>query len=244
MEAIRGGLMILENKTKETVLITGGAGYIGSHTALEFIRAGYDVVVIDNLTTGFYDAIPKDARFYKGDIRDESFLNKVFAAEKIDIVAHLAAYSLVSESVADPLKYYDNNVYGTQVLLSVMKKNDVNKIIFASSAAVFGEGMSINLYEYNCPRPINPYGDTKLVSEKMINFAADAYDLHYVILRFFNVCGADRSGAIGEAHNPETHLIPLILKAQSFITVFGDDYDTFDGTCVRDYVHVTDVALA
>ena len=230
------------------ILVLGGAGYIGSHTALELVKAGNKVVIADNLVTGYRKAIPKGAKFYEGDLRDFDFLNKLFQQEKIDAVIHFAAYSLVGESVTNPLKYYDNNLYGTKVLLEAMVKNNVGKIVFSSTAATYGEPENIPILESDRTCPTNPYGETKLAMEKMFKWTAEAHGLRYVSLRYFNACGADESGTIGEAHNPESHLIPLILQVpngkRETISIYGTDYDTPDGTCIRDYIHVTDLAQA
>ena len=230
------------------ILVLGGAGYIGSHTALELVKAGNEVVIADNLVTGYRKAIPEGAKFYEGDIRDFDFLNKLFQQEKIDAVIHFAAYSLVGESVTNPLKYYDNNLYGTKVLLEAMVKNNVGKIVFSSTAATYGEPENIPILESDRTCPTNPYGETKLAMEKMFKWTAEAHGLRYVSLRYFNACGADESGTIGEAHNPESHLIPLILQVpngkRETISIYGTDYDTPDGTCIRDYIHVTDLAQA
>ena len=230
------------------ILVLGGAGYIGSHTALELVKAGNEVVIADNLVTGYRKAIPEGAKFYEGDLRDFDFLNKLFQQEKIDAVIHFAAYSLVGESVINPLKYYDNNLYGTKVLLEAMVKNNVGKIVFSSTAATYGEPENIPILESDRTCPTNPYGETKLAMEKMFKWTAEAHGLRYVSLRYFNACGADESGTIGEAHNPESHLIPLILQVpngkRETISIYGTDYDTPDGTCIRDYIHVTDLAQA
>lgn len=230
------------------ILVLGGAGYIGSHTALELVRAGKDVVIADNLVTGYRKAIPEGAKFYEGDLRDFDFLDKLLQREKIDAVIHFAAYSLVGESVTNPLKYYDNNLYGTKVLLEAMVKNNVDKIVFSSTAATYGEPENIPILESDRTCPTNPYGETKLAMEKMFKWTAKAHNMRYVSLRYFNACGADESGTIGEAHNPESHLIPLILQVpngkRETISIYGTDYDTPDGTCIRDYIHVTDLAQA
>lgn len=230
------------------ILVLGGAGYIGSHTALELVKAGNEVVIADNLVTGYRKAIPEGAKFYEGDLRDFDFLNKLFQQEKIDAVIHFAAYSLVGESVTNPLKYYDNNLYGTKVLLEAMVKNNVGKIVFSSTAATYGEPENIPILETDRTCPTNPYGETKLAMEKMFKWTAEAHGLRYVSLRYFNACGADKSSIIGEAHNPESHLIPLILQVpngkRETISIYGTDYDTPDGTCIRDYIHVTDLAQA
>ena len=230
------------------ILVLGGAGYIGSHTALELVKAGNEVVIADNLVTGYRKAIPEGAKFYEGDLRDSDFLDNLFHQEKIDAVIHFAAYSLVGESVTNPLKYYDNNLYGTKVLLEAMVKNNVGKIVFSSTAATYGEPENIPILESDRTCPTNPYGETKLAMEKMFKWTAEAHGLRYVSLRYFNACGADESGEIGEAHNPESHLIPLILQVpngkRETISIYGTDYDTPDGTCIRDYIHVTDLAQA
>lgn len=230
------------------ILVLGGAGYIGSHTALELIKCGHEVVVADNLATGYRAAVPEKAEFFKGDLRDFDFLDGLFKKEKIDAVIHFAAYSLVGESVSDPLKYYDNNLCGTKVLLEAMIKNGVDKIVFSSTAATYGEPERIPITENDRTCPANPYGETKLAMEKMFEWTGKAHGLRYVSLRYFNACGADASGTIGEAHDPESHLIPLILQVpngkRESISIFGTDYDTPDGTCIRDYIHVTDLAQA
>ena len=230
------------------LLVLGGAGYIGSHTALELIKKGHEVIVVDNLVTGYEKAIPDKAVFYQGDIRNFDFLDNLFKKERIDAVIHFAAYSLVGESVTNPLKYYDNNLYGTKVLLEAMIKNNVNKIVFSSTAATYGEPENIPILESDRTCPTNPYGETKLAMEKMFHWASKAHGLSYVSLRYFNACGADSTGQIGEAHNPESHLIPLVLQVpngkRESVSIYGTDYDTPDGTCIRDYIHVTDLAQA
>lgn len=230
------------------ILVLGGAGYIGSHTVRELIDAGEDVVIADNLETGHIEAVHPKAVFYQGDIRDRAFVDKVFDSEKIDGVIHFAANSLVGESMTNPLKYYDNNLYGTKVLLESMVAHGVDKIVFSSTAATYGEPESIPILESDRTEPTNPYGETKLSMEKMMKWTGVAHGLRYVALRYFNACGAHVDGEIGEAHNPETHLIPLILQVpngqREKISIYGDDYDTKDGTCVRDYIHVTDLAQA
>ena len=231
-----------------SVLVLGGAGYIGSHTVYELIENGYDTVVADNLSTGHIQAVHPKARFYKGDIRDSEFLNNLFKNENIDTVIHFAAYSLVGESMQEPIKYYNNNLYGTMNLLDCMEKNNVKNIVFSSTAAVYGEPEKVPIVESDFTNPTNTYGETKLSMEKMMKWQSQAKGLHFVALRYFNACGAHISGEIGEDHSPETHLIPIILqvpnKKRDAITIFGNDYDTPDGTCIRDYVHVTDLARA
>lgn len=230
------------------ILVLGGAGYIGSHTVRELIDAGEEVVIADNLETGHIEAVHPAAAFYQGDIRDRAFVDKIFDSEKIDGVIHFAANSLVGESMTNPLKYYDNNLYGTKVLLESMVAHGVDKIVFSSTAATYGEPESIPILESDRTEPTNPYGETKLSMEKMMKWTGVAHGLRYVALRYFNACGAHVDGEIGEAHNPETHLIPLILQVpngqREKISIYGDDYDTKDGTCVRDYIHVTDLAQA
>ncbi|MGX8699490.1 MAG: UDP-glucose 4-epimerase GalE [bacterium] len=230
------------------ILVLGGAGYIGSHTVYELIDAGRDVVVADNLLTGFRAAVHPKARFYELDIRDGKALDALFQKEHIEGVIHFAASSQVGESMADPLKYYDNNLWGTCSLLEAMVRNGVNKIVFSSTAATYGLPERVPILETDKTEPINPYGETKLAMEKMMRWLDKASGLKYVALRYFNACGAHPSGVIGEAHNPETHLIPIILQVpngqREFIGLFGDDYNTKDGTCVRDYIHVTDLAQA
>ncbi|MDE6181696.1 MAG: UDP-glucose 4-epimerase GalE [Eubacteriales bacterium] len=231
------------------ILVLGGAGYIGSHTVYELINEGYEVVIIDNLETGYKQAIHKQAKFYEGDLRNKEFLNNVFKQEKgIDGVIHFAANSLVGESMTEPLKYYDNNLIGTKILLDAMIENNIKNIVFSSSAATYGEPKNIPILESDPTEPTNTYGETKLAMEKMFKWVSNAHDLNYVSLRYFNACGAYYDGSIGEAHNPETHLIPIILQVangtREQINIFGDDYDTKDGTCIRDYIHVTDLAQA
>lgn len=232
----------------KSILVLGGAGYIGSHTVYALIEAGKKVVVIDNLETGFKQAVHPDATFYEGDIRNRSFLDEVFEREEIEGVIHFAANSQVGESMTNPLKYYNNNLCGTEVLLESMVAHGINKIVFSSTAATYGEPESIPILESDPTHPTNCYGETKLSMEKMMHWTSVAHDLRYVALRYFNACGAHPNGKIGEAHNPETHLIPLILQVpnekRGHISIFGGDYDTKDGTCVRDYIHVNDLAQA
>lgn len=230
------------------ILVLGGAGYIGSHTVYELIDAGREVVVADNLETGHRQAVHPETAFYKGDIRDRSFVDSVFEKEKIDGVIHFAANSLVGESMTNPLKYYDNNLCGTKVLLESMVAHSIDKIVFSSTAATYGEPDRVPILETDRTEPTNCYGETKLSMEKMFKWTSAAHGLRFVSLRYFNACGAHLSGTIGEAHKPETHLIPLILQVpggqREYISIFGDDYDTKDGTCIRDYIHVTDLAQA
>ncbi len=229
------------------ILVTGGAGYIGSHTAAELLEANEEVVIVDNLQKGHKDAI-LGGKFHKGDLRDDVFLDKVFKENSIDAVIHFAADSLVGESVTDPLKYYNNNVVSTLRLLTKMKEYGVKKIVFSSTAATYGEPENIPILENDRTLPTNPYGETKLSVEKALKWADNAYGINYVSLRYFNAAGAHVSGKIGEDHKPESHLIPIILQAalgkRESIQIFGDDYSTPDGSCVRDYIHVTDLAQA
>lgn len=231
-----------------SVLVLGGAGYIGSHATYKLIESGYDVVVIDNLETGHRNAVCESAKFYNGDIRDKEFLKTVFNKENIEGVIHFAANSLVGESMNDPLKYFNNNVHGTEILLSVMNEFNVKHIVFSSSAATYGEPKLIPITEETETKPTNPYGESKLIMEQMMKWCDKAYGIKYVALRYFNVAGAKESGIIGEDHNPETHLIPLVLQVplgkRDAITIYGNDYDTEDGTCIRDYIHVEDLVDA
>lgn len=231
-----------------TIAVLGGAGYIGSHTVAQLVKAGEDVVVLDNLITGHERAIDKKARFYQGDIRDYHFLSQVFSTEKIDAIIHFAAFSIVPESMQDPLKYFDNNTGGMITLLEAMKQFGIDKIVFSSTAATYGEPKQIPIKESDPQVPTNPYGESKLAMEKIIKWADVAYGIHFVALRYFNVAGAMPDGSIGEDHHPETHLIPIILQAaagtRDNLQIFGDDYPTKDGTNVRDYVHVVDLADA
>lgn len=230
------------------ILVLGGAGYIGSHTVYSLLEVGRDVVVVDNLQTGFAQAVHPNARFYQVDIRDTEALSQVFDQEEIEGVIHFAASSQVGESMVDPLKYYDNNVGGTISLLKAMVNHGVNNLVFSSTAATYGEPDSVPIMESDRTEPTNCYGETKLTMEKMMAWVGRAHGLRSVALRYFNAAGAHESGLIGEAHGPETHLIPLILQVpngqRESITVFGDDYPTPDGTCIRDYIHVTDLAEA
>ncbi|OCA87643.1 UDP-glucose 4-epimerase GalE [Bacillus sp. FJAT-27225] len=228
-----------------SILVLGGAGYIGSHAVYQLIDQNYDVVVIDNLQTGHEKAIHPKAKFFKGDIRDKKFLRSVFEKEKIDGVLHFAANSLVGESMEKPLDYFNNNVYGTQVLLEAMVEFGIKNIVFSSTAATYGEQEVMPITEEVPTNPTNAYGETKLTMEIIMKWCETAYGLRYVSLRYFNVAGARSTGEIGEDHNPETHLIPLILQVplgkRDYISIFGDDYDTEDGTCIRDYIHVEDL---
>ena len=230
------------------ILICGGAGYIGSHNVVNFINKGENVVVVDNLQSGHKEAVHPDAKFYEGDIRDADILNKIFSENEIDAVVHFAADALVGESMINPLKYFNNNVYGMQILLECMVKNGVDKIIFSSTAATYGEPERIPILEDDKTFPTNPYGESKLIMEKMMKWVNLAHGIRFISLRYFNAAGDSLDSSIGEEHDPETHLIPLILQVPSgkrdHITIFGDDYPTPDGTCIRDYIHVLDLADA
>lgn len=229
-------------------LVPGGAGYIGSHTVYELVERGRDVVIVDNLLTGHVEAVHPGARFYNGDIRDRELLGRIFSECRIDAVIHFAASSQVGESVAKPLRYYNNNLYGTLVLLEEMQRHGVDKIVFSSTAATYGEPERVPILEGDRTEPTSPYGETKLGMEKMFKWAAAAGGPRYISLRYFNACGAREGGDIGEDHSPETHLIPILMQyangARQSVSIFGDDYDTPDGTCVRDYIHVADLADA
>jgi UDP-glucose 4-epimerase len=229
------------------ILVVGGAGYIGSHLVKELVEKE-DVVVLDNLSTGHREAVDKRAIFVKGDLGNEEDLQMVFRSYPIKAVMHFAAFSLVGESVVDPLKYYENNVASTLTLLKVMIKFKVKNFIFSSTAATYGIPDVELIDEATKTAPINPYGQSKLMVEQILADFSKAYGLHYVVLRYFNAAGAHHSAVIGESHDPETHLIPIVLQQllgqREKISVFGSDYDTADGTCVRDYIHVTDLAQA
>ena len=229
------------------ILVTGGAGYIGSHTVRELRERGVDVVVYDNLSTGHIESIG-DANFVRGDLFDTDLLRKTMREYGVDSVIHFAAYSLVGESMVNPAKYYHNNVAGTLSLLDAMLEEGVKYLVFSSSAATYGECGDGLITEDSPQNPTSVYGQTKLMMEQFMQDYDKAYGIKYVALRYFNAAGAHVSGEIGEAHSPESHLIPLILQVpngkRECISVFGDDYPTPDGTCVRDYIHVTDLADA
>ncbi|WCK55877.1 UDP-glucose 4-epimerase GalE [Aneurinibacillus sp. Ricciae_BoGa-3] len=229
------------------ILVTGGAGYIGSHTVVELLAHGEQVVVIDNLQKGHAQAVQTPV-FYKGDIRDRELLDQVFRENKIEAVVHFAADSLVGESVQEPLKYYDNNVIAAHTLLTKMIEHNVKKIVFSSTAATYGEPEKVPIVETDATNPTSPYGETKLAIEKMLKWCDRAYGLKSIALRYFNVAGAHPDARIGEDHTPESHLIPIILQValgqREAISVFGEDYPTEDGTCIRDYIHVMDLANA
>ena len=234
------------------VCVIGGAGYIGSHTVYELIDDGHEVVVIDNLSTGQREAVHKEAKLLIGDITNFEQLDDLIAKEQkegpFDAVMHFAAKIVVPESVEQPLEYYHNNVEGVRVMLAVMAKHGIKNVIFSSTAAVYGQPEHGVCHESDETKPINPYGETKLASEKMIQWVANAHDMNYCIFRYFNVAGAHDSLEIGLNRDALTHIIPITvqtaLKIRESMDIFGDDYDTKDGTCVRDYIHVSDLAYA
>lgn len=229
------------------VLVCGGAGYIGSHMVAHLLENNHEVVVLDNLQTG-HKASLLGGKLYVGDLRNSEILDKVFSENKIDAVIDFAANSLVGESVSNPLKYFDNNIYSVIKLLDAMNRHGVKYIVFSSTAATYGEPENTPIQEEDKTFPTNPYGESKLAVEKILKWCDKAYGIKYTALRYFNACGAHVNGKIGEDHNPESHLIPIILQAASGvrekIMIFGDDYNTPDGSCVRDYVHVSDLASA
>jgi len=229
------------------ILVCGGAGYIGSHMVAHLLEKGNEVVVLDNFQKGHRDSL-LGGKVYEGDLRDRKILDKVFTENKIDAVIDFAADSLVGESVAEPLKYFDNNVGSVISLLNAMRDYSVKYIVFSSTAATYGEPENLPIQEGDRTFPTNPYGESKLTVEKILKWCDNAYGIKYTALRYFNAAGAHSSGKIGEDHRPETHLIPIILQValgqREKIMVFGDDYNTDDGTCVRDYIHVSDLASA
>ncbi|HYI86886.1 MAG TPA: UDP-glucose 4-epimerase GalE [Burkholderiales bacterium] len=229
------------------VLVTGGAGYIGCHMARLLVETGAEVTVLDDLSTGHAEAV-RGGDFIQGDIADVAFTKTVLSQKRIEAVVHFAASSLVGESMADPLKYYRRNVGGTAALVQAMRDAKVTRIVFSSTAAVYGDPLRIPIDETHPTQPVNPYGASKLAVERMLSDCSAAYGIGAVVLRYFNAAGADPSGELGERHDPETHLIPLVLQAASgrrpSISVFGNDWPTRDGTCVRDYIHVSDLCVA
>ena len=229
-----------------SILVTGGAGYVGSHCVAALTARGYDVAVLDDLSTGHREAV-QGARLYLGSLSDCAFIDNVFTQEKVEAVIHFAACSLVGESMSDPGKYFTNNFAGTVNLLETMREHNIPYIIFSSTAAVYGE-TEISPITEECPKePTNPYGESKLMVEKALKWFDSAYGIKYTALRYFNVAGAIQNASIGEDHNPETHLIPLVLQAalnNESAKIFGNDYPTHDGTCIRDYIYVMDLACA
>lgn len=232
----------------KTILVAGGAGYIGSHMVALLVKRGYEVIVADNLRTGHWQAVKGAKKLYVGDLRDNAFLEQVFSENDIDGVINFAAFSLVGESVTNPLKYYGNNVEGAMSLLNAMKVHGVDKMVFSSTAATYGEPEKQPIEEHDRTEPTNPYGATKLAIENMLKWCDRAYGIRYAALRYFNAAGSDTETGIGEDHDPESHLIPLVMKTalgqRDHIGIFGEDYPTADGTCVRDYIHVNDLAEA
>jgi UDP-glucose 4-epimerase len=228
------------------VLVTGGAGYIGSVVAEELLEDGHEVVVYDNLSKGDRASVQPGAKFVHADLLDGERLRRTLGEERIEAVIHMAADSLVGESVLHPAKYYQSNVVAGLTLLDAMRDQGVRRLVFSSTAAVYGEPAKQPIEETDPTNPTNPYGETKLALEHALSWYEKAYDLHYASLRYFNAAGA--SERCGEAHEPETHLIPAVLQAatgrRSFVEIYGDDYPTRDGTCVRDYIHVLDLARA
>jgi UDP-glucose 4-epimerase len=235
---------------KSKILVTGGAGYIGSHAVLALKQAGYDVIVLDNLVYGHRDIVEQvlQVELIVGDTADRTLLDQLFADHEIAAVMHFAAYAYVGESVSHPAKYYRNNVTGTLTLLEAMLAAEVKHFVFSSTCASYGVPKTNPIPEDHPQNPINPYGMSKLMVEQILDDFDQAYDLKSVRFRYFNACGADPEGRLGEDHSPETHLIPLVLLTalgkRDSISIFGTDYPTPDGTCVRDYIHVTDLAQA
>ncbi|MEM9222829.1 MAG: UDP-glucose 4-epimerase GalE [Pseudomonadota bacterium] len=240
--------MSADIRPEPAVLVTGGAGYIGSHVALALLDAGYNVVVLDNLATGFASAVPSAATFRQGDIADCQLVSQIIHTHNIDSVIHLGGSLLVGESSVDPLKYFENNVGGSSRFLRAAVKAGVRHVVFSSTAAVYGETESQPVRE-DCPtEPINPYGTSKLIIEGVLAASSRAHDFNYSSLRYFNVAGADPSGRSGQSSSEATHLIKVACEAacgkREGVRIFGDDYDTPDGTCVRDFIHVSDLAAA
>ena len=233
--------------TAQQILVVGGAGYIGTHMVKDLLRAGHSVVILDNLSKGHRELIPGGV-FVEGDLGDSALLDRLFTEHDISAVMHFAAYSLVGESVQEPLAYYRNNVARTVELLDAMRRHDITRFIFSSTAAVYGEPVATPISEDHPNQPTNPYGAGKLAVERMLADCAAGYGLRYVALRYFNAAGADTEGGLGERHEPESHLIPLVLQTatgeRDSIQIYGEDYPTPDGTCLRDYVHVSDLAQA
>lgn len=238
------------SQTKPTILVTGGAGYIGSHAVQALQKSGYDVVILDNLVYGHRDIVENALKveLVVGDTGDRALLDNLFSSRNIAAVMHFAAYAFVGESVTDPGKYYRNNVVGTLTLLEAMVAANVKKFVFSSTCATYGVPKTIPIPEDHPQDPINPYGATKLMVERILADFDLAYDLKSVSFRYFNAAGADPNGLLGEDHNPETHLLPLVLMTalgkRESVAIFGTDYPTRDGTCIRDYIHVCDLADA
>lgn len=230
----------------EEILVTGGAGYIGSHTCLKLAERGFKPVVVDNFVTG-HDWAVQWGPVHRGDLRDQEFLKKVFSQHQFAAVLHFAAFAYVGESMRDPVKYYDNNVFGSISLVRAMQAHRVSRLVFSSTCATYGEPEKMPIEEHFPQNPVNPYGRTKWIVEQFLKDLAATSGLQAIALRYFNAAGADIEGRTGEHHDPETHLIPLVIEAAhrgTPITIFGEDYPTPDRTCIRDYVHVSDLALA
>ncbi|MBS3792888.1 UDP-glucose 4-epimerase GalE [Candidatus Bipolaricaulota bacterium] len=232
---------------KETVLVTGGAGYIGSHTVKQLLKKNYEVVVFDNLVSGHEEFVLAE-QFVEGDIGDRELLDETFRNYEPDAVMHFAAHCRVGESVRDPAKYYENNVVKALTLLNTVKDFEIDKLIFSSSAAIYGDPQEIPIKEEAPKEPENPYGRTKLIFERILEDYSRSYPLSACSLRYFNAAGTDPEGELGEIHDPETHLIPVVLEAaageRDYIEIFGTNYDTPDGTAIRDFIHVDDLARA
>ena len=230
------------------ILVTGGAGYIGSHYVQYALEQGEQVVVLDNLVFGHREAVPEGVELITGDMGDTDLMNKIFTEHNIDAVVHFAAYAYVGESVTDPCKYYNNNTVATLNVLDAMRRQKVNRFVFSSTCATFGNPVRVPMDEEHPQSPINPYGQSKYFVEQILRAYHHAYGFQFVSLRYFNAAGADPKGRIGESHDPETHLIPLIMQTaqgkRQHIGIFGTDYDTPDGTCIRDYIHILDLAQA
>lgn len=234
----------------QTILVTGGAGYIGSHAAMALKNAGYEVIILDNLSYGHQELVDQvlKVKLVVGDTSDRALLDRLFTTHKIDAVMHFAAYIAVGESVSEPGKYYGNNVASTLNLLEAMLGHGINKLVFSSTCAVYGMPQEVPMTENHPHNPLSPYAASKDMVERILNDFDTAFNLKSVAFRYFNACGADPNGLLGEDHTPETHLIPLALltalKKRDSLSIFGTDYDTPDGTCVRDYIHVNDLADA
>ena len=230
------------------ILVVGGAGYIGSHMTAALVESGADAIVLDNLVKGHKEAVWPGAKFYEGNMQDTALLDKIFTENNVTCVVHFAAYTVVPESMADPAMYYSNNTIATFTLLQSMRKHGVKNIVFSSTASVYGMTEALPVVEETPTLPINPYGESKLATERMLKWFDQAYGIKYVVFRYFNVAGAHESGLIGENHDPETHLIPMVIKTAQGklgeLDLYGTDYQTPDGTCVRDYVHVMDLVDA
>ncbi|MCS6776223.1 MAG: UDP-glucose 4-epimerase GalE [Chloroherpetonaceae bacterium] len=230
------------------ILVTGGAGYIGSHYVQYAREQGEALVVLDNLVYGHREAVPPDVPFYEGDMGDRALLDRIFSTHRIDAVVHFAAYAYVGESVQQPARYYQNNTVAALTVLEAMRAHHVPYFVFSSTCATYGNPQYVPIDERHPQDPINPYGESKLFVERILRAYDQAYGLRYVALRYFNAAGADPQGRIGESHDPETHLIPLVLQVakgvRESVSIFGTDYDTPDGTCIRDYIHILDLAQA